>query len=357
MSQIIDLHSHWFSPRSVELLKARGHAPRIVDESGAPSLQRTGPGVSGPPFALGPQWFDIDLRLAHLDKAGVAHQLISWPTTLGVDPALEAEDSLPLWRAWNDDLSQLVARHPRRFSGLAALSTSDIAWSVRELARSHDELGLIGGTLPVNGLASLAGARTFAPLFAEAQRRRSHIYLHTGYAHATVPGQPAPGLHADATAIRGTLDTSWHFAATVITLAFTDFLDTYPDVTVQVAMLGGSGVIGLVAEQVMLAAERYGVSDPASRFERIWLDTGAAGRGPQAIAMAANVLGADRIVFGSDFAPMPSIRPTIDNVLAAPITAAQRQAIFTNNGRKLLHAKGVDLEPLQTSGSRMAPDS
>lgn len=348
---LVDLHSHWFSPRAVELLSAREVAPRFVaGVAGRRYLHRAGPGTPhgrSEAFAVGAQWFDIDARLDHLDAHGIDHQLLSWPTTLGVDAALPAAETLPLWAAYNDDLGALVRRHPRRFSALAALSTSDVAWSARELERAHGELGLIGGVLPVNGFASLAGAERFRPLFEVAQRRRSHIYLHTGYANPAVPGQPPLHLHSDNADIRALLDTGWSFAAAAITLAFSDFLDPYPDVTVQIAMLGGSGTIGLVAEQVALNAERLGVGagadDVRARFRQLWFDTGAAGRGAEAVALAARVLGADRVVFGTDYAPAPSVQPVIEQILRAPLDAGQRERIFGGNARALLASRGVVL--------------
>ncbi|MDR3323958.1 MAG: amidohydrolase family protein [Zoogloeaceae bacterium] len=340
---LIDLHSHWFSPRTIELLSARSTPPRFTTGAdGQLRLQR--PGASAEQgFPIGSQWFDIDARIAHLDTWGVRHQLISWPTTMGFDPVLSAAESTPLWRAFNDDLAVLVRRHPTRFSGVATLSSSDIAWSVRELERAHDELGFIGGVLPVNGFASLEGAERFRPLFEVAQRRRSHIYLHTGYAHPTVPGQPPQHQHKDTAAIRGTLDTSWSFASAAITLAFSDFLRPYPDVTVQIAMLGGSGAIALVAEQAALNAERLGIGNVREHFRQIWFDTGAAGRGAQGITLAVRVLGVDRIVFGTDYAPAASVEPVIKEIEHAILTENERERIFGGNARELLAAHGVKL--------------
>ncbi|MDR2689842.1 MAG: amidohydrolase family protein [Azoarcus sp.] len=337
----IDTHSHWFSPRVVELLGARGVAPRFVhDGEGRLCLHRAGPGT--PPgrseaFPLGAQWFDIDARLAHLDEHGISRQLLSWPTTLGVDAALPAAETTPLWAACNDDLAALTQRHPARFGALAVLSTSDIAWSVRELARAHDELGLIGAVLPVNGFASLAGAERFRPVFEVAQRYRSHIYLHTGYANPAIPGQPPLHLHSDNATIRGVLDTGWSFAAATITLAFSDFLRPYPDISVQVAMLGGSGMMALVAEQIALNAKHHGVDDVRERFRQLWFDTGAAGRGAQAIALAVNVLGASRVVFGTDYAPAASVKPVIDEIMRAPLSDEDRKLIFSANARGWWH--------------------
>jgi predicted TIM-barrel fold metal-dependent hydrolase len=336
-SPIIDLHSHWFSPSTVAALSARGFGPRMeVGRNGERALHRPGAGQAAPPFPLGRQWFDIDARLAHLSSVGVVHQMLSWPTTLGIDPALPASDTLPLWRSYNDELSAVVRRSANRLSGVAVLSTSDVAWSVNELARAHGDLGLIGAVLPVNGFATLNAAQHFAPIFAQAQRLKSHIYLHTGFAHQSIPGQPPIYLHADAITPRTALDTAWQFASAVITLAYTDFLDAFPDVTVQIAMLGGSGVAAIIAESVARSEQ-----PPRTRFDRLWLDTGAAGQGPAAVAAAARVIGADRIVFGSDYAPAASIAPVIANVRAAGLSPADERRVLFENGSALLNRHSV----------------
>ncbi|MEA1674648.1 amidohydrolase family protein [Nitrospirillum sp. BR 11163] len=328
---IYDLHAHWFSGSTIDFLRGRSAVPRI--EQVGDTLRIRHSDRDGGGLALGPQWFDVEARLKHLDDNGIAHQLISWPTTLGVDAALSAQESLPLWEIWNDDVAALVSRHPGRFSGLAALSTSDIAWSVRELERAHTKLGLIGGTLPVNGFFSKETARSFLPIFEAAQHFKSHIYLHTGFAHPSVPHQPPANTGALGNRLNWLLDSAWHFASGVTTLAFSDFLAPFPDVTVQVAMLGGSGLAATVAEQ----AEAAGlVPDVRENFRQIWLDTGAAGSGSAAIAAAVRVLGADRIVFGTDFGPVPDTAPVIGRVRAAARDEAEAAAIFAGNAQALL---------------------
>ncbi len=235
----------------------------------------------------------------------------------------------------------LVRKNPDRFSGVAALSTLDIDWSARELARAHDKLGLVGGVLPVNGFATLEGAKAFAPVFEVAQKYKSHIYLHTGYANARIPGQPTRPSHEDSKAARSALDNLWNFTASTITFAFSGFLDAYPDVTVQVAQLGGVGGIALVAESVQQSAAANGVTDIRGKFRQIYLDTGAGGRGPEAIALAARVIGADRILFGTDYGAAASVVPVIENVEHSPLTADDRRKIFRDNARTLLASKGV----------------
>jgi predicted TIM-barrel fold metal-dependent hydrolase len=333
---IVDWHAHWVGPRVVELLRGR-ESPR-------------------PPQGAG--WFDIDRRLRDMDANGVRRQVIAWVGG-AFDGALPPADARPLWRAQNDDLGGLVRAHPTRFSALASLPTANIAWAAEELERAHSELGLIGAVLPLDAFVSLAGARALAPIFAVAQRHRSHIFVHRGIAAADVPGQqpetgpmnayfglpagaarPTPAA-GDNLSARTLLATATHLASGVITLAFTDFLEAYPDVSVQVAMMGGA--ISYVTEQIQMAAEEAGAPLAAGRLKRVYLDTGQSGRGPRGIALAAKVFGADRILFGTDSGPVASLAPTIASVKQAEITAAEKELIFSGNARRLLAAKGVDL--------------
>jgi 5-carboxyvanillate decarboxylase len=344
---LFDLHNHWISPGAFEILSTKTVGVRYVtNEKGERNLVRPGvpaaPQGQRPPGIRGTQMFDgPDKRLAHLDKHGVERQLISWPTTSNVDPDLTADEARLLWTAYNNDLSGLVAGNPSRFTGVATLSTLDIEWSAGELARAHDKLGLIGGVLPVNGFATLEGAKEFTPIFEVAQKYKSHIYLHTGYANARIPGQPPKPVHEDSKTARAALDNIWNFTASTITLAFSGFLDAYPDVTVQVAQLGGVGGIALVAESIQQSAGANGVTDIRGKFRNIYLDTGAGGRGPEAIALAARVIGSDRILFGTDYGAAASVVPVIENVEHSPLTPEDRKRIFSENARTLLASKGV----------------
>ena len=341
---LIDLHSHWFSPTATRWLSDRRQGVRIeYADDGAATLVRGVNDALPARFALGPQWFDLQLRLAHLESVGISHQLLSWPTTLGIDPLTAPGEALSLWRGYNDDLAALVRQYPRRFSAVAALSTSDIPWSVAELARAHEYGGLIGAVLPVNVLASSEAAAHIRPLLVEAQKHGSHLYLHTGYGHADIGGQPSAEVANDLPAIRSALNTASAFANAVFTLLFTELLDEFPAITVQVAMLGGSGIFANILEHILAAPERYGAVDIRARLARVTFDTGAAGRGTEAITQVVRLIGAEQVVFGSDYAPWADTREVIDNIRRAPLDAATQRALFHDNAARLLRSKGVVL--------------
>lgn len=358
---IIDWHTHWIGPRVTRLLQARTSGPRLVINDRGERFP-VAAGETAPAPGAKPQssvWYDVQERLAHLDQVGVARQLIGFVGS-SYDGALPPEEAKPLWRAQNDDVAELVRQHPTRFLGLATLPTADIAAAAAELERAHTELGLLGATLPLDAFIHLESARALAPIFAVAQKHRSHLYIHRGAAAPTIPHQTPevgdtnayfglppgrqpngrlPNLPGDHAWARSTLITSTHLAAGAITLALTDLLDPYPDVTVQHTMIGGS--IAHVIEAIEQRTERDGLPSPLERLRRIYLDTGATGRGPRGIALAAKVIGADRILFGSDYGPWPTIEPFVQGVAQADLTPAERQLIYVDNGRALLRAKGL----------------
>lgn len=350
---VIDWHAHWIGPSVVSRLRQRTAAPRYVAGSkGELFSVEPGGAVSKNPQSAA--WYDVDLRLRHLDEVGVERQVVSW-VGAAYENVLSPEEARPFWRAQNDDLAALVKKHPTRFLGLATLPTSNVTWAAQELERAHGELGLLGATLPLDAFVTLAGARALAPIFAVAQKHKSHIYVHRGPAHASIPGQlaefgpanPYLGLPASATGndqsdalpgdpafARARLVVFTRLAVGVITLALSDFLDDYPDVTVQLPMIGG--VTPIIAEQIDLLGARDGRPSTRPQFRRVYLDTGATGRGPLSIALAAQAFGADRILFGSDYGPVASVRPYVEGVTRAALTDVQRQQIFVENGRALL---------------------
>jgi predicted TIM-barrel fold metal-dependent hydrolase len=358
---IVDWHTHWIGPRVTAQLVEREVGPRLIINERGERFQ-VAKGATGPRPGAKPQdsvWYDVGVRLAHLDKVGVDRQVVGF-TGSAYDGVLSPDEARPFWRAQNEDIAELVRTHPTRFLGLATLPTGDLSGAAAELDRAHTELGLIGATLPLDAFIQLESARALAPIFAVAQKHRSHLYIHRGEAAPTIPkatpevgasnayfGLPAtrqpngslPDLPGDHGWARSTLITSTHLAAGAITLALTDLLEPYPDVTVQLTMIGGS--IAHLAEAIEQRTERDGLPSPIPKLRRIYLDTGATGRGPRGIALAAKVFGADRILFGSDYGPWPSIEPFIRGVADAALTPQERRLIYVENGRALLEAKGL----------------
>jgi predicted TIM-barrel fold metal-dependent hydrolase len=203
-------------------------------------------------------------------------------------------------------------------------------------------LSFIGGSLPINAFATLEGARTLAPLFAAAQKHASHFFVHRGPASAAVPGQPPLVVPADTAYARWNLINNSHLAAGGITLGLSEFLDPYPDVSVEVIML--AGFLPHLLDSIIPAALNAGVKDPLARLRRIYLDTGPYSvRNAHWVTEAVQKIGADRILFGTDYGvgggSRGDVGPAVET-LEGVLSVQQRRQIFIENSRELLAAKG-----------------
>jgi len=340
---LVDWHSHFFTNAELKALCARKQAPFIrIDAAGTPWLQNatTVSSAAGKPSVYSRS--DVQVRLQHLDQHGVERQLLTQTVALGLDATLPTEELKPLFRAVNDELAEVVRAHPNRFLGVAALPTADPDWAADELRRAHRELGFIGGSLPLNAFATHEGALTLAPLFAEAQKHGSHFFIHRGPASNKMPGQPPLVLPADTDQARWSLISNSHLTAGGITLGLTDFLDPYPDVTVEIVML--AGFTPYLVDSWVQSGRRDGVADPLARLRRLYLDTGPYSRNGEWVALAATKLGADRILFGTDYGVGGGSNGDVGPAIASldqALTQTQRQAIYIDNSRRLLIGKNI----------------
>jgi predicted TIM-barrel fold metal-dependent hydrolase len=343
---LVDWHSHFVSQAEIRLFELRKAPPRLLHTAGHPVAQLQN--VDTASFAAGePADFeasDLEARLRHLDANGISHQLLSQTVAMGLDATIPVNDLKPVFRAFNDELADVVRQHAPRFLGVAALPTGDPQWAAAELKRAHEELGLIGGALPLNAFATLEGARTLAPIFAEGQKHKSHFFVHRAPASARVPGQPPIVLPKDTEFARWTLISNAHLAAGGITLGLTDFLDPYPDVSVQVVML--AGFLPYLTDAILPAAEKAGIKDPIERIRRLYFDPGPYSRIGDWVDLAIRKIGADRIIFGSDYGVNGGARGDIApalKVLDSALNPGDRRLIYQENSRILLANKGIVL--------------
>lgn len=341
----VDWHSHIITPGELKYLATRTSAPRVISDNDGRTLLENRTTVSAAarePSSTSPS--DLVSRIAHLDANGVQRQLLTYTVALGYDATLPVEELRGFFRVLNDELAAVIRVHPGRFLGVAAVPTADPVWAAQELARAHQELGLIGVALPLNAFTSLASARTQAPLFAAAQKLGSHVFVHRAPASPTLPDQPPLIVPEDTGPVRWSVISNTHLVNGAITLGLTDFLDPYPDVTVQVIMLGG--FLPYLIDSIVASGPRIGIKDPLARLRRIYLEPGPySGSSGEWVALAAAKFGADRILFGTDYGVgggisadrlAPSIA-TLDGVLSTEV----RRQIYVENSARLLQARGL----------------
>ncbi len=327
MPSIIDWHAHWIPPQLADALRARTRAPRIVSKSGGDSVLIREEGSSGQPLV--PTFISLPARLRALDEAGVERQVISLPGLLG-DDSISADEGLGLAQAFNNGLSELTQRHGDRFSGLAILPAAEPDLAAKELERAVGELGLLGALLPVDAFLTLRTAEELRPILEVAERFGSHLFIHPGgWRGSRWPGAAEP---ADTAHYRtGVLDLQGSISSAYVTLAYTDLLKNAPNVSIQIANLGGA--LPFYADRLVNTAKKRTLPDPIPPLKRFYVDTGSLST--NSIELAAKVLGADRILFGTDD-PVFSLPANVAGVRATALPEKERQGILAENGRHLL---------------------
>ena len=320
----IDCHAHWIPPLLAEALRRRRAAPRIVPTQNG---ERFFAYQGNRPFDA--RLSDLEARRAFMRGCGVETQVVSLAGLFGVD-CLPVEESVPLVRLFNDAVVEAQRESPDAFVGLAALPLADIGLACTELERACWE-GLPGAILPADGFRTVTAAERFNPLFEVGECLGAHFFVHPG------PIEPLPEVQVrdvrgdDAWQRHIVLETQARLSEVVMTLNFSDYLNPYPSVTVQVANLGGT-IPFLLERMDEVTRERPGVPLPSVTRSRCYVDT--ASFGARAIELAVACFGADRILLGTD-CPIFDTARVLKALANARLDADTRERIRFGNARDL----------------------
>lgn len=273
----IDCHAHWIPPALATALRARHAAPCIV---AAADGERFITYQGNRPFdaTLG----DLDARALFMRRHGVTTQVLSLAGLFGID-CLPVEESAPLVKLFNDALVAAVQGFHGQFAGLAALPLADIQLACSELHRAV-ALGLRGAILPADAFRTLALAAAYRPLFEVGERWKCHFFIHPGPIIPPPEVQVSTVRDDNAWQRRIVLDTQACLSEVMMTLNYSDYLDPYPNVTVQVANLGGSMPFVIERMDEVARAQLGHAVLPSRQRTRCYVDT--ASFGPRAIEMA-----------------------------------------------------------------------
>jgi aminocarboxymuconate-semialdehyde decarboxylase len=288
---IVDVHTHMFTRRWLELLRSSGSPYGVVVRpDGRDEVYRGATPVVFPQ----PGHFDYGIRLEQMDRAGIEVSIVSL-TCPNVYWGGEAV-SLAAARESNDSMAEAERAYPGRIRWFTSLPWQYPVRAVEELQRTAD-LGASG----VMVLANVAGRSltedAFAPIWAEIERRRLPVLIH--------PGEPPGAEVMD----MGNYDLSWSvgfmFDTTlaVTRMIFDGFLDRYPNLDLIVAH-GGAALPYLIGRfekgnEVELPQRRRMSLRPTDYLRRLYYDCITYDLG--ALRYLISVVGPDRVLFGTDW--------------------------------------------------------
>lgn len=320
----IDMHSHYYGGL-VDALRSRSLRPNVTTDGCGHSLLNAMTAST----VMTPGYTELPARLAYLDRAGLTTQLLTFPGALGVD-VMPIGDALGVVRDYNDHLAEICRQSSGRFIGLGGLPLADMAQAAVEMRRIRLSLGLAGAILPGNYFLSIATAETLQPVMQVANEAGALLMVHPGL----MPGELSPQPYADNSVLRASaLNLQASLSHMALTLLTSGMLESYPNIVFQVVNLGGTLPFILERLEAVAYSRSLPVKVTRSDLRRLVFD--CASLGPRAIELAVNVVGADRIMLGTDY-PIFEPSDVLASVAEARINDADKQSIVNGTAAIVL---------------------
>ncbi|MFI7092197.1 amidohydrolase family protein [Streptomyces lydicus] len=274
-------------------------------------------------------------RLSDMDEHGIDIQVLSL-TAPGIQGLTDARQAVTDARAANDHLAEVIAGHPDRFRGLAALPLQDPAAAVAELRRAVGELGLSGALVNDHTTGTYLDDPRYEPVWAALEELDVPLYLHPG----APPAEPWRVL-AGRPELQGPL---WSWGAETgghaLRLVFGGVFDRHPRATLILGHMGEFLPFQLARLDSRYARQEHRplTRKPSEYFGRNILITTSGVCSPAALAGAVLAIGADAIMFAVDY-PFEDTAEAVRFLEQAPVSDADRAKISHRNAARLLHLK------------------
>ena len=270
-------------------------------------------------------------RLADMDSLGVDVHVVS-PYVGFYNYQLDAKLATATARETNDEIASMTRAWPARFAGLGTLPMQDVRASIAELERCVTQLGLKGAEINdhVNG-RTLEEAE-FRPFWKAAEQLGALIFFHQ--AGETLVSQRTKRYHLP-NSIGNLVDRAVTFA----TLVSGGVMDECPDLKIVLGHGGGYTCYGIGRMdrgwQVRTEA-RANISQPPSAYLRRFYYDCIVYTEP-ALRFLIDTVGADRVVFGTDWPYDMALDWPVSWILAMEsLTQAEKEAILWRNLERLL---------------------
>jgi aminocarboxymuconate-semialdehyde decarboxylase len=322
---IIDFHNHYYPPAYLDALRSGSSAVEVtVDQDGNPRIY-----YPGDYNIAVPGHRNIDYREQVLIEHGVDTQVLTL-TTPGTH--VETPATAAKFASLVNDAFAAVAQNKRaRFTALATLPLNDPAASARELKRACRELGFRGAMLFSNVNGQGLNEKQFWPIYEVANDLGAVLYIHPTHplgveAMTDFWLMPLVGFLMDTTLA----------AAKIV---FSGIPERYPKIQWVLGHLGGA--IPYLAERLDRGYEAFSECreniprPPSSYLKSFYYDT--VNFNSQAIHLAIQFAGVDRILAGSDYPhQIGSIPKMIDSIRTLDLPEDDKARIFGGNAARLL---------------------
>jgi aminocarboxymuconate-semialdehyde decarboxylase len=325
----IDIHCHVQNPAAAAMV--HGHEAAVEQPRVRFANERTREVNRQQAERTLVQSTSVEQRLADMDHMGIDIQAIS-PSPVQTYYGLNPDLGIATARVVNDNIADIVGRHPDRFVGLGTVPFQAPELAVAELERLHKTLGIRGIEIATNVGGEDLSAERFRKIFARCEELGTTIFMHpTGFPEARRFGD-----HYFTNIIGNPLDSTM----AVHHLIFGGVLHDHPNLKLVVAHGGGylpaySGRIDHGAAARPDCGEHLHAM-PTTYLKRLYFDTIVFTHHQLEYLVAQ--FGADHVLMGTDYpADMGEVDPIGFIEGAEGLGDAERRAILGRNAARLLN--------------------
>ena len=222
----VDVHTHFQCLDFIKHLHGPGNLPRSLLDGGTYIVQCAA-GLNIPAF---PKMIDIEKKLRDMEDMKIDVAVLSHGVPFGPDvlAGQEAED----WaKRINDNLAEIIDRHPGKFVGFGSIGFGDCQQSIAEVDRCVKELGFKGIQVFSNISNKLLDSAEFTPVLKHIGMLGVPIHLH--------PAIPLNRVGLENTSQFLPLGFPYDTSLNTFRLIQSGLLDETPDLKLIVAHIGG----------------------------------------------------------------------------------------------------------------------
>jgi aminocarboxymuconate-semialdehyde decarboxylase len=294
VSVVVDAHTHLYPRWYLDRLRDHDGLPRLRGTPGAERLVMfAGEGPDGG-RPIDESYWEVEAKVSFLEREGLDQALVSMGNPW-LEPFAGAESVELAWR-FNEEVGALEGVTGGRLCGMGVLPVHDIESAAAVAAH-------VGQTPQLHGVITgtrLCGRRlddaALDPLWAALERDRVPVFLHPHHAVAT--DELAGFGHASPVGVGFPFETT----VALWRLVLGGVLERFPGLAVLAAH--GGGTVPFLAGRMDSAwrsdpsAQARLSHPPSDDLARLYLD--AVLYHPRAMRAAADLVGADRMVYGTD---------------------------------------------------------
>ena len=293
-------------------------------------------GISGYNAEFLPKLLDVDnMRLKQMDALGIDMHVLSL-TVPGVQ-MFDADTATELAQLFNDQLAEIVARHPRRYAGLAAFAPQSPKRAAKEIERAITKLRLNGLLVNSHTYDQYYDEEKYYPFFEAAESLDAAIYLH--------PRAPMTGLDRP-------FDRYWMEAALwgygveasthALRLIFCGLFDRFPKLKIVLGHMG-EGLpfwltrIDFMHDEAVITGNAPKLQlTPSEYFKRNFVITTSGQENHLALRYSLDMLGDDNVMWAIDY-PYQPMEPAVRFMETAPINEAVKAKVFGATAARIFH--------------------